>query len=323
MFEHLKKFKIRAKKPSKQTLKNKETALNLTQYLNKTRQMLGDKLRTLLIGKNTLSAELLEALETTLIRADIAINTTDKIISELKKISHQKNWHNKEDLYNALRKILSDTLITAKPLNMSDIKPFVILVVGVNGAGKTTTIAKLAQLFKAEGKSVILAAGDTFRAAAIEQLKIWGVRSGVRVIAQKIGADPASVIYDALISATAKDIDVLIADTAGRLHTQHNLMSELKKIKRTLAKNLLDAPHEIMLIVDSNSGQNALNQAREFHQKIGVNSISITKLDGSAKGGVVFSICDELSIPIRYITTGETNNDLSVFDKTKFIAALL
>ena len=323
MFEYLKKFKISAKKPSQQTLKNKKTAPNLTQRLNKTRQMLGDKLRVLLIGKNTLSAELLEELETTLIRADIAINTTDKLISQLKKISYQKNWRDKEDLYSALRDILSNILITAKPLNMSDIKPFVILVIGVNGAGKTTTIAKLAQQFKAEGKSVILAAGDTFRAAAIEQLKIWGARSKVRVIAHKTGADAASVVYDALICATAKDVDILIVDTAGRLHTQHNLMLELKKIKHTLAKNLPDAPHEIMLIVDGNSGQNALHQAREFHQKIGVDSINITKLDGSAKGGVVFSICDELSIPIRYITTGETNNDLSAFDKTKFIAALL
>jgi fused signal recognition particle receptor len=202
-------------------------------------------------------------------------------------------------------------------------KPFVILMVGVNGAGKTTTIGKLAQRFKEEGLSVMLAAGDTFRAAAVEQLKSWGERNGVPVVAQGPGADAAAVVFDALQSARAKQVDVLIADTAGRLHTQHNLMEELKKVRRVLGRLDASAPHETLLVVDAGTGQNALNQAREFHQAIGISGIVVTKLDGTARGGVLFGIAHELKLPIRFIGVGESAKDLRPFDAGTFINAIL
>ena len=201
-------------------------------------------------------------------------------------------------------------------------KTFVILVVGINGAGKTTTIGKLAKLFQSEGKSVMLAAGDTFRAAAVEQLQIWGERNNIPVIAQKTGADAASVVYDAYQSAIAKDIDILIADTAGRLHTQDNLMQELEKIKRVLKKHNENAPHETLLVIDGGSGQNAIQQANEFHKSINLSGLAVTKLDGTAKGGVLFAISDSLNLPIRFIGIGEAIDDLKPFNSRDFVDAL-
>jgi fused signal recognition particle receptor len=225
-------------------------------------------------------------------------------------------------LYQFLKDELSKLLIEDNQLD-TDIKgTFVILVVGINGAGKTTTIGKLAKLFQNQGKSVMLAAGDTFRAAAVEQLKVWGERNEIPVVAQDTGADAASVIFDAYESARAKNIDILIADTAGRLHTQGNLMQELEKIKRVLKKYNEDAPHETMLVIDGGSGQNAINQAVEFNKAIDLSGISITKLDGTAKGGVLFAISDELKLPIRYIGVGEGINDLKPFKATEFVDAL-
>jgi fused signal recognition particle receptor len=225
-------------------------------------------------------------------------------------------------LYQFLKDELRKLLIDDNQLNINVNSTFVILVVGVNGAGKTTTIGKLAKSFQNQGKSVMLAAGDTFRAAAVEQLKVWGERNEIPVVAQDTGADAASVIYDAYESARAKNIDILIADTAGRLHTQGNLMQELEKIKRVLKKHNENAPHETMLVIDGGSGQNAINQAKEFNKTIGLSGICITKLDGTAKGGVVFAISDELKLPVRYIGVGEGINDLKPFNAKKFVDAL-
>jgi len=213
-------------------------------------------------------------------------------------------------------------LIKENLLNPEADKTFVILVVGINGAGKTTTIGKLAKLFQSEGKSVMLAAGDTFRAAAVEQLQIWGERNNIPVIAQKTGADAASVVYDAYQSAIAKDIDILIADTAGRLHTQDNLMQELEKIKRVLKKHNENAPHETLLVIDGGSGQNAIQQANEFHKSINLSGLAVTKLDGTAKGGVLFAISDSLNLPIRFIGIGEAIDDLKPFNARDFVDAL-
>jgi fused signal recognition particle receptor len=225
-------------------------------------------------------------------------------------------------VYDFLKIELGKLLIEDNALNTDINETFVILVVGVNGTGKTTTIGKLAKRFQSQGKSVMLAAGDTFRAAAVEQLKIWGERNDIAVVAQSDGADAASVIFDAYQSARAKQIDILIADTAGRLHTQDNLMQELSKIKRVIGKQNKSAPHEVMLVIDGSSGQNAINQAKAFHQAIGLSGITISKLDGTAKGGVLFGISDELKLPIRFIGVGEGINDLKIFKSAEFINAL-
>ncbi len=315
MFNIFKKNKKPRPKISKKT--------NFKDKLQNTKNALNNKLSLLLSGKTKLSDELIAELETVLLSADIGIYTTDKIISLVKEKTNKINITNNDDLYQILKPILSSLLISDKALIIDNQKPFVILVVGVNGAGKTTTIGKLAKQFQQQGKSVALAAGDTFRAAAVEQLKIWGQRNNILVIAQKTGADSSAVIYDALSSTTSKKIDILIADTAGRLHTQQNLMAELQKIKRTLSKNRPDTPNETMLIIDGNIGSNAVIQAKEFNNIVGLDSVSITKLDGTAKGGVLFAICCELGLPIRYIGMGEAIDDLEVFDKNKFIDAIL
>ena len=267
----------------------------------------------------------LDEIETRLIGADVGIETTEKVVGSLRGQVARKELGNLESLLGALRRsMLGIVGPVSQPLVVDDSKqPFVILVVGVNGSGKTTTIGKLARRLTSEGHKVVLAAGDTFRAAAIEQLQIWGERNSVPVIAQGAGADPAAVIFDALQSAQARGADVLIADTAGRLHTQSNLMEELKKVKRVLGRLDPSAPHEVLLVLDAGQGQNALAQAQQFHQALGVTGLVLTKLDGTAKGGIVLAIADRLGIPLRFVGVGETAEDFGVFDAETFVDAVL
>ena len=297
----------------------------LKQGLTKTRQQLGGGIGRLLLGKKTIDVALVEEVETQLIRADIGVDTVHRILDKVSDGLARKNLADGNMVFDFIKGQLENLLLPlSKPLvpSTNENTPFVILVVGVNGAGKTTTIGKLAKQYQQQGKKVMLAAGDTFRAAAIEQLQTWGARNELPVIAQPIGADSASVIYDALQSAKARGCDVLIADTAGRLHTQNNLMEELKKIKRVLGKLDPQAPHETMLVLDASIGQNALNQAREFHRSVGLTGITITKLDGTAKGGILFAIANELAIPFRYIGIGESIDDLRSFDASQFVRAI-
>ena len=293
--------------------------------LNKTRVQLGDGIGRLLLGKKEIDAELLEELETVLLSADLGIDTTKAILQQLSDGLARKQLLDGDAVFEALKTRLQAILtVNAPPLSLttSDKSPFVILMVGVNGAGKTTTIGKLAKQYQNMGKKVMLAAGDTFRAAAVEQLQVWGQRNEIPVIAQHTGADSASVIFDAIQAAKARGIDVLIADTAGRLHTQSNLMDELKKVKRVMQKIDVLAPHETMLVLDASIGQNALNQARQFHQAIGLTGITMTKLDGTAKGGILFAIANELGIPFRYLGIGEGIDDLRPFDAPQFVNAI-
>lgn len=278
-----------------------------------------------LIPGGQIDDTVLDELETRLITADVGVETTERILGSLRKQVQRKELADLDALLKALRKALVDILKpAAQPLLIDESKrPFAILVVGVNGAGKTTTIGKLARLLKQEECKVMLAAGDTFRAAAVEQLQVWGQRNAVPVIAQGSGADPAAVIFDGLQAAKARDIDVLLADTAGRLHTQTNLMEELKKIKRVMARQDPSAPHEVLLVLDASQGQNALQQAKLFHEALGVTGIVMTKLDGTAKGGIVLAIASEMKIPIRFIGIGETAEDFDEFDADAFVDALL
>jgi fused signal recognition particle receptor len=267
----------------------------------------------------------LDELETRLITADVGVETTQRILEELRRKVERKELDDLEALLAALRGALLDILRPVQqPLKIDGTtEPFAILIVGVNGAGKTTTIGKLARLLKQQGLRVMLAAGDTFRAAAVEQLQIWGDRNDVTVIAQATGADPAAVVFDALQAARARRIDVLLADTAGRLHTQSNLMDELKKVKRVMGRVDERAPHEVLLVLDASQGQNALQQARLFNDALGVTGIVLTKLDGTAKGGIVFAIASQLWLPIRYIGIGESAEDFAQFDAEAFVDALL
>ena len=267
----------------------------------------------------------MEELETLLLTADVGIEATARVIDDLTRRVKRKALADPQALLAALKEALRQILTAAVvPVRQAaPDRPQVVLMVGVNGAGKTTTIGKLARYLLADGNTVMLAAGDTFRAAAVEQLQAWGERNRVPVIAQKGGADAASVIFDALQAATARGIDVLIADTAGRLHTKTNLMDELSKIARVMRKIDPDAPHEVMLVVDATTGQNALNQAIQFHQTVGLTGIALTKLDGTAKGGIVFAIAERLKVPIRFIGVGESIEDLRPFDADEFLDALL
>jgi fused signal recognition particle receptor len=269
--------------------------------------------------------EVLDELETRLIAADVGIDTTEKILGGLRNRVQRNELADLDALLAALRSAMLEILApVAQPLAIDRArKPYVVLVVGVNGSGKTTTIGKLAHRFTAEGRKVVLAAGDTFRAAAIEQLQVWGERNNVPVIAQGAGADPAAVTFDAMQSAQARGADVLIADTAGRLHTQGNLMEELKKVRRVLGRLDPGAPHEVLLVLDAGQGQNALAQAQQFHQAVGVTGLVMTKLDGTAKGGIVLAIADTLKLPIRFIGIGETAADFDVFDAEAFVDAVL
>jgi len=298
----------------------------LKQSLSKTRRGFTESLANLFLGKKEIDDDLLDELEMILLTADIGIETTDRIIQTLTDQVSRKELKDPEALFESLKIQLREILHPVEqPLDISqkpEGEPFVILVVGVNGAGKTTTIGKLANKFKKEGKSVMLAAGDTFRAAAVEQLQTWGERNDVPVIAQKTGADSAAVIFDAVQSAKARGVDVVIADTAGRLHTQSNLMEELKKVKRTITKVLPSAPHEVLLVLDSGTGQNALSQAKLFNEAVTLTGLALTKLDGTAKGGVIFALANQLQTPVRFIGVGEGIEDLRPFQTNEFIEAL-
>jgi len=272
-----------------------------------------------------IDAEILDDLETRLITADVGVEASARILDELRRRVARKELNDVDALLKALQESMSQILQPVERALSIDpgTKPFVILVVGINGAGKTTTIGKLAHRLLAEGKSVMLAAGDTFRAAAREQLEVWAERNNVPIVAQQSGAEPAAVIFDALKAARARNIDVLIADTAGRLHTQTHLMDELKKVKRVLARLDPAAPHEVLLVLDGTIGQNAVAQAEEFNKGLGVTGLVITKLDGTAKGGVVLAIAQRLKIPIRFIGVGEQSEDFGVFNASEFVSALL
>jgi fused signal recognition particle receptor len=299
--------------------------VSLRERLSRTVQALTGSLSSLLGAGTKLDEDLFDELEVALVQADVGVTVAARVVKALRSRKAQGEINDVEQLKRGLRRELFDILLPCElSLWIPDApKPFVLLVVGVNGAGKTTTIGKLAQRLKERGHSVMLAAGDTFRAAAVEQLKTWGERQGVPVIAQGQGADSASVIFDALASAKAKGVDVLIADTAGRLHTQSNLMQELAKVKRVMSKLDETAPHETLLVIDGSQGQNALNQARQFNAAVGLNSVAITKLDGTAKGGIVFAVTDELKLPLRFIGVGEKAEDLREFRASEFLDALL
>ena len=297
----------------------------LEQRLENSRKQLGQRLGQLFSTRTAIDEDLLQEIEATLISADISAQAAIAMVGNLRAAVANKVIREPAQLLPAVQAELFELIEPCEQFLVVDEtkKPFVILMVGINGAGKTTTIGKLAQRYKEEGLSVMLAAGDTFRAAAVEQLKAWGERNGIPVMAQGSGADSAAVIFDALQSARARGIDVLIADTAGRLHTQSNLMAELKKIHRVMSRIDPSAPHEVMLVVDAGTGQNALNQAREFNQAIGLTGITVTKLDGTARGGVLFAIAGELKLPIRFIGVGESAGDLRPFDAGAFVNAIL
>jgi fused signal recognition particle receptor len=305
--------------PSKENL-----FIRMKQGLGKTRSSLTDSLSTLFMGKKAIDDDLLEEIETVLLTADVGMAATKEVITRITEKVARKQLTNADALYMLLKEELCELL--APSASVLEIKksenPFVFLVVGVNGVGKTTTIGKLAKKYQQEGKKVMLAAGDTFRAAAVEQLQVWGQRHNVPVIAQHTGADSASVIYDALQAAQARKVDVLIADTAGRLHNKDNLMEELRKVVRVMGKLDAAAPHEVMLVLDAGTGQNALAQASQFQQVVGVTGLTLTKLDGTAKGGVIFAIARKLGLPIRFIGVGETAEDLRPFAAEPFIDAL-
>ncbi|EMK7233533.1 signal recognition particle-docking protein FtsY [Shigella flexneri] len=294
----------------------------LKRSLLKTKENLGSGFISLFRGKK-IDDDLFEELEEQLLIADVGVETTRKIITNLTEGASRKQLRDAEALYGLLKEEMGEILAKVdEPLNVEGKTPFVILMVGVNGVGKTTTIGKLARQFEQQGKSVMLAAGDTFRAAAVEQLQVWGQRNNIPVIAQHTGADSASVIFDAIQAAKARNVDVLIADTAGRLQNKSHLMEELKKIVRVMKKLDVEAPHEVMLTIDASTGQNAVSQAKLFHEAVGLTGITLTKLDGTAKGGVIFSVADQFGIPIRYIGVGERIEDLRPFKADDFIEAL-
>jgi fused signal recognition particle receptor len=292
--------------------------------LSRTRDSLAGGLGALLLGKKEIDDDLLEEIETQLLISDVGVAATQEIIKDLTDRSSRKELKDSGALYDALKLSLSDMLAPCHAPLVIDTtkKPYVILMVGVNGVGKTTTIGKMAKRFQGQGHSVMLAAGDTFRAAAVEQLQEWGDRNDVPVVAQHTGADSASVIFDAVQSAQAKGIDIVIADTAGRLQNKAHLMQELEKVVRVMKKLDDSAPHEVMMVLDAGTGQNGLNQAKAFQQAVGVTSLTVSKLDGTAKGGVLFAIAKELAMPVRFIGVGEQIDDLRPFDRKQFIQAL-
>ena len=296
-----------------------------TQRVRSALSRTGEGIGNLFLGSKVIDEALLEELETLLLMADVGIDSTRSIIEELTSQLDRKTLKDGEALRDALHEILLNKLkMCETSIDFSvENKPFVLFVVGVNGVGKTTTIGKLASRLKGEGKSVMLAAGDTFRAAAVEQLQVWGERNQVPVIAQHTGADSASVVFDGIQAAKSRGADIIIADTAGRLHNKSNLMEELKKVKRVAGKLDDKAPHEILLVLDAGTGQNAVSQMAEFDQVVGITGIALTKLDGTAKGGVIFSLADKFSVPIRYIGVGEELDDLQPFNAKDFVNALL
>ncbi len=313
-----------AKESIEQAPKKEGFFKQLKNRLSKTRSNLTDGMANLLLGKKQIDDELLEELETLLITADVGVDATSRIIDDLTGRVRRNELSDPAALSEILKQQLAGLLSCCdqEPLQSAADRPQVILMVGINGAGKTTTIGKLAKKLQDDGQKVMLAAGDTFRAAAVEQLQAWGERNNIPVIAQHTGADSASVLFDALQAASARKVDVLIADTAGRLHTKSNLMDELSKIARVMKKIDPDAPHEVMLVIDAGTGQNALNQAEQFNQAVKLTGITLTKLDGTAKGGIVFAIADKLKLPIRFIGIGESIEDLRHFNADEFVNAL-
>ncbi len=309
--------------------KSVEEQSSLDKGLQKTKTGIFDKISRAIAGKSKVDANVLDAIEEALVASDIGVDTTLKIIDNLEERVARDKFMNTDELYSILRseieKLLdiSDEQEEEQPriFDFSK-KPYVIMVVGVNGVGKTTTIGKLAARLKASGKSVVLGAADTFRAAAVDQLVIWGERAGVPVVRQQMGADPASVAYDTLKSAVAQEADVVLIDTAGRLHNKINLMNELTKIRNVMRKVVPDAPHEVLLVIDGSTGQNAYQQAKEFSKATDVTALAVTKLDGTAKGGVVIGIVDQFKIPVKFIGVGEKIEDLQIFDKRDFVASL-
>jgi fused signal recognition particle receptor len=291
--------------------------------LFKTHQGMVSKIDQLISGKKKIDDLLLEELEEILITSDIGVKTTRQLLDKVSEKVKRKELEDADHLKKALQEEMFLILRQQEsPLNVASVNPFVIMVIGVNGTGKTTTLSKMAQKFKSQGKSVLLVAGDTFRAAAIEQLEIWGQRVGCEVVKHQSGSDPSAVVFDALRAGKARHSDIIIVDTAGRLHTKVNLMEELKKVKRIMAREIPDSPHEILLVLDATTGQNAISQAKMFNRELGVTGIALTKLDGTAKGGILISISDELKIPIRYIGIGEKAEDLREFNARDFVDAL-
>ena len=316
---------VKPAEPGKSAEENRAGFLErLKQGLSKTSASLGEGMASLFLGKKAIDDDLLEDLETRLLTADVGVEATTAIIGNLTKRVARKELADSGALYKALQDELVALLKpVAQPLIIDSSKqPFVILVVGVNGAGKTTTIGKLAKKLQQDGKKVMLVAGDTFRAAAVEQLQVWGERNQIAVIAQHTGADSASVIFDAVQAAKSRGMDVLIADTAGRLHTKDNLMEELKKVRRVIGKLDESAPHEVLLVLDAGTGQNAINQAKQFNQTVNLTGLALTKLDGTAKGGVIFALAKQFALPIRYIGVGEGIDDLRTFEAEAFVQAL-
>lgn len=308
---------------------SKEKKESLDKGLEKTKTSLFSRLAKAVVGKSTVDAEVLDNLEEILVSSDIGVNTTLKIIQRLEARVSRDKYVGTDELNNLLKDEIAGLLAENNTLDATDFVlpehnglPHVIMVVGVNGVGKTTTIGKLAYQFKKAGKKVMLGAADTFRAAAVDQLDIWSKRVDVPIIKQAMGSDPASVAFDAVQSAVAQKVDVVIVDTAGRLHNKINLMNELSKIKRVMQKVIPDAPHEILLVLDASTGQNAIEQARQFTKATDVNALALTKLDGTAKGGVVIGISDEFKIPVKYIGVGEKMEDLQVFNKSEFVDSL-
>lgn len=322
-------FGIKSKQPAESKPEKERFFGRLKQGLRKTHAFLLTDVEELFRGKQVVDQEMLETLEDRLLMADLGVPVTTSVMSTLTQRIKKKNTDNSESpqelIQNTLKETLQEILIPVdKPLTLPETgnRPFVILMAGVNGVGKTTSIGKLARYFIGQGKSVMLAAGDTFRAAAVEQLQEWGKRNDVPVVAQQSGADSAAVIYDSLQSARARNIDILIADTAGRLHTQGNLMDELKKIRKVITKFDSTIEPECLLVLDAGTGQNALVQAKQFNAAIGITGIMLTKLDGTARGGIIFALANEMAIPIRFIGVGEQADDLQVFNSQDFINAL-
>ncbi|MER3498158.1 MAG: signal recognition particle-docking protein FtsY [Chitinophagaceae bacterium] len=306
-------------------VKEKES---LDQGLQKTKENFFSKITKAIAGKTTVDEEVLDDLEEALVSADVGIETTVKIIDQIEKRVARDKYLNASELNQILKEEIESILVDAPEANSYDfhtdlpVKPYVILVVGVNGVGKTTTIGKLAHNFKKAGKSVLLGAADTFRAAAVDQLTIWSERAGVPIVKQAMGSDPAAVAFDTVQSAASKQTDVVLIDTAGRLHNKAHLMDELSKIKRVIQKTIPDAPHEVLLVLDGSTGQNALEQAKHFTVATDVTALAITKLDGTAKGGVVLAIANQFKIPVKFIGVGEKMEDLLVFDKHEFVDSL-
>ncbi|GAB4199249.1 MAG: signal recognition particle-docking protein FtsY [Bacteroidia bacterium] len=295
----------------------------LKESLQKTKSGLLEKIGRAIAGKSKIDDELLDELEAALISADVGVNTTVEIINRLQKRVKEQKFLNTEELYDILKQEIENMMVLPpQEVFAVQAKPYVIMVVGVNGVGKTTTIGKLANMFKQNGYSVVLGAADTFRAAAIDQLKVWADRVGVPVIAQQQGADPASVAFDTLQSAVSKNTDVVIIDTAGRLHNKVNLMNELSKVRNVMKKIIPDAPHEVLLVLDATTGQNAFEQCKQFTNATQVNAIALTKLDGTAKGGVAIGLSHQFKIPIKYIGTGEKITDIQLFDSKKYLQSI-